>query len=379
MLRHLYIHTPFCGGKCAYCGFYSETADALSLSRYPVLPARELRGVCGEFGLEPRLHTLYLGGGTPSLLGADGLSRMVEAVRAVAPLEELEEFTVEVNPADADPRLFETLSRMGVTRLSFGAQSFDDAVLREMGRRHDAAQILTALREAREAGFADVGIDLIAGWPGVGESAWRTTLEQAVSLDLCHVSVYALTLEPGTRLAKRVADGAVELPGETETMDALVQAQACLEEAGFIRYEISNYAKPGFACRHNLAVWRGEDYLGLGPSAASRIGRLRWTNRPDRHRYEKLFAGQRFAETRETRSEEEDALERVLFRLRLAEGIDVDTAVSEYPVLACRYDRWRDVFEGLARQGIVGGIGKSRWRLTPRGFEVCDAVLRELE
>ena len=128
-----------------------------------MLPARELRGVCGEFGLEPRLHTLYLGGGTPSLLGSDGLSRMVEAVRAVAPLEELEEFTVEVNPADADPRLFETLSRMGVTRLSFGAQSFDDAVLREMGRRHDAAQILTALREAREAGFADVGIDLIAG------------------------------------------------------------------------------------------------------------------------------------------------------------------------------------------------------------------------
>ena len=325
------------------------------------------------------VRATYLGGGTPSLLGSDGLSRMVEAVRAVAPLEELEEFTVEVNPADADPRLFETLSRMGVTRHSFGAQSFDDAVLREMGRRHDAAQILTALREAREAGFADVGIDLIAGWPGVGESAWRTTLEQAVSLDLCHVSVYALTLEPGTRLAKRVADGAVELPGETETMDALVQAQACLEEAGFIRYEISNYAKPGFACRHNLAVWRGEDYLGLGPSAASRIGRLRWTNRPDRHRYEKLFAGQRFAETRETRSEEEDALERVLFRLRLAEGIDVDTAVSEYPVLACRYDRWRDVFEGLARQGIVGGIGKSRWRLTPRGFEVCDAVLRELE
>ncbi|MBP5511417.1 MAG: radical SAM family heme chaperone HemW [Kiritimatiellae bacterium] len=379
MLRHLYIHTPFCNGKCAYCGFYSETADALSLSRYPALPARELRGVRDEFGLEIRPHTLYLGGGTPSLLGADGVSALLDAIRSVVPLAELEEFTVEVNPADASPRLFSTLSRLGVTRLSFGAQSFDDAVLRSLGRRHDAAQVFTALREAREAGFADVGIDLIAGLPGVGESSWRETLEQAVRFDLRHLSVYALTLESGTPLAKQAAEGAVKLPGETETMDALVQAQAYLEAAGFTRYEISNYAKPGFVCRHNLAVWHGADYLGLGPAAASRVGRLRWTNRSDRRRYEALLDGRRFAETRETLSEEENALERVLFALRLAEGLDVDEALSAYPVLASRRERWCTVLEGLCRQGIATKTGAARWRLTPRGFEVCDAVLRELE
>ena len=379
MLRHLYIHTPFCNGKCAYCGFYSETADALSLSRYPELPARELAGVCEALGLDLRPKTLYLGGGTPSVLGADGIRRLAEAIRPFAPLSELEEFSVEVNPADASSALFSGLLRQGVTRISFGVQSFDDAVLRSLGRRHGVERICDAVREAREAGVADVGIDLIAGLPGVGESLWRKTLERAVRLDLQHLSVYALTLERGTPLAKRVAEGVVELPGEAETMDALLLAQARLEEAGFTRYEISNYARPGFACQHNLAVWRGADYLGLGPAAASRAGRLRWTNRPDRRRYESLLAEGAFAEGRETLSPEEDALERVLFRLRLAEGMDLDEVVSDYPVLVCRCERWRSVFNGLEREGIARKTGKSRWCLTSRGFEVCDAVIRELE
>lgn len=378
MAEHLYIHVPFCDGKCHYCGFYSIVACQSVVALYSPLPAEEL-GLLLE--ADPaalkRPATLYIGGGTPSMLGADGLKRLADALSRRVPLDALEEWTVELNPASVSPALLEALKAIGVNRLSIGVQSFDDTILLSIGRRHDAAAAVKAVALALDSGFDNTGIDLIAGLPGSTQALWQATLERALSMPLKHVSVYALSLEPGTPLAVQAAKGAV-MPSDEEQLAALAQAEGVLGQAGFGRYEISNYAIPGYECRHNLGIWRGNDYVGLGPAAASRLNRKRWTNTEDLSDYmEALGGGRRPAARQETLDDREDATERALFALRLSEGIDPDDVARRFPALRDQASAWEERLAGLARHGITEKGGR-RWRLTPRGREVCDAVLREL-
>lgn len=378
MAAHIYIHVPFCDGKCHYCGFYSIVAGQNMIALYGSLPGRELDLLMASHpGAVSAPTTLYIGGGTPSMLGIDGLRGLSQSIRERIPLDALEEWTVELNPTSVTPQLLSALREIGVNRLSIGAQSFDDATLVRIGRRHDAQAVVRAIHAARQAGFTNLGIDLIAGLPGVTPELWRMTLDRALELELQHLSVYALSVEPGTCLAAQTAEGMI-LPTDEDQLVDLAQAEVALSRAGFVRYEISNYAQPGFECQHNLAVWRGKDYVGLGPAAASRLKDRRWTNSEDLSEYIEALNGDRPPPCRsETMNAADDAEERVLFALRLAEGVDLTEAVRSYPALACRVATWESNLDGLSRHGITEKRA-GRWRLTSRGREVCDAVLKEL-
>jgi oxygen-independent coproporphyrinogen-3 oxidase len=379
-MRHLYLHIPFCVGKCLYCGFYSVERGPADRIDYAVLLCREYDGLAPRLG-RPRLETIYTGGGTPGLLGAPGFRRLAGELRARGLLEGITEWTVELNPASSGERLLADLRAAGVNRISLGAQSFNAATLARLGRRHDAAGITRAVARVRRAGFDHYGLDLIAGLPGVTDAQWRETLARAVDTGIEHLSVYGLGVEPGTALHTQVAGG-LQLPDADAQLDALALAEQILTAQGFERYEISNYARPGRACRHNLAVWRGADYLGLGPSAASRLGRRRWTNRPD---LDGWLAAVRQGEPPPRASEdlwtdEEDAVERLVFALRLNGGIDPADLARRVPSLAGRARDWEARLARLASRGIVARPpgAASHWRLTARGREVADAVIADL-
>ena len=380
-LQHLYVHVPFCDGKCHYCGFYSGVADEETRRAYAPLPGRELRLLAGEdaaapFGV-PR--TIYFGGGTPALLGEGGLRELAAGLRETVALEGAEEWTVELNPTGVTRALAATLRDLGVNRVSIGAQCFDDAVLRGLGRRNTVQDVIQAVEAVRAAGLTNIGLDLIAGLPGVSPELWRASLVQAVTMDVPHISVYALSLEPGARLAQAVAAGAIALPDAEAQLAALATAEEGLGAAGLARYEISNYARPGSECRHNLACWRGEDYIGLGPSSSSRAGLRRWTNHADLGGYARDIA----KDLLPPREEEEleppaDAEERLVFGMRLQEGVNPAAFAGRYPAAAPRVEEWTATLTRLERQELTTRTADGGWRLTPRGREVADAVVAEL-
>jgi oxygen-independent coproporphyrinogen-3 oxidase len=379
-IEHLYVHVAFCDGKCDYCGFYSVVADAGVQEAYAPLPGRELRALLAEGtvaqGVAPR--TLYFGGGTPGILGSQGLRTLVDGLWQSTDPGRVEEWTVELNPATVTPVLADVLAGLGVNRVSVGAQCFDDDVLRSIGRRHDAAAVERAVHILRAAGFANIGLDLIAGLPGLTPEKWRASIERALAINVVHLSVYALSIEPDTVLARRVAGGEV-VPDAEAQLSALSEAERLLTAAGFARYEISNYARPHLECRHNLACWRGADYVGLGPAAASRAGRRRWTNRADFAGYmAAVAAGSPPPSEAETLDATTDATERFVFGLRLAEGVCPETFAAGYPAASARVDEWRDTLARQAAQGVVERTAHGVWRLTARGREVADAVIREL-
>jgi oxygen-independent coproporphyrinogen-3 oxidase len=370
----LYIHVPFCDGKCAYCAFYSvpytvESADAW---------LRALEGelsltLGGRSGFAPR--TVYFGGGTPTLLSRSQMDRLLDLVGDVR----AEEWTVEANPGSVDVDRLCLLAARGVNRISLGVQSLDDRTLAFLGRRHTVADTHTAVAAIQSAGVVNWGLDLIACVPGVSRPQWEKTLDGALALDPSHISVYALTSEEGSALARRVADGGVQLLDEDEQLSMLASTEEVLGGAGFVRYEISNYARPGRECLHNLSCWRGENYIGLGCAAASRVGGRRWTNRPDLKSYvEALGQGQLpFRET-EDLSPSTDGLERLVFGLRMAEGVSLEavlqvTRLEDSPVGAV----WKRTLERLQGERLLTRED-GRWKLTRRGFEVADHVAVEL-
>ena len=307
------------------------------------------------------LSTIYFGGGSPALCDLSPLFDALRTRAAVAGrppfLDSSCEFTVELHPLDAQPRVLEQLKEGGVNRISLGVQSLDDDVLKAMGRLHTAAEAEAAFRAVRAAGFTNAGIDLIAGWPGTTIESWRTTLARATALGLDHCSVYTLIREPKTRLDLAVRRGELVLPSDDAALAQIDTARAALAEAGLARYEISNYARPGFECLHNLAVWRGEDYVGLGEGAHGRVGLVRTASG---------------VET--TVTPEEDAIERALFSLRTREGLSLARVARLWPILAPRLPAWHETLEFFKRQGLL----QDAYRLTPRGAEVCDSILAEL-
>ncbi len=346
-MRHLYLHVPFCTGRCAYCNFITGTPpDHPEAYVETLLREAEARAItCAP------LETLYCGGGTPALLGERGFARLRES--GLFTLAPGAEWTVELHPAAVTPALIRTLRDLGVTRLSLGVQALDDAVLEQCNRRHTVRQALEALEVARGI-IADSGIDLIAGLPGVTPERWRETLRQTVALDLPHLSVYGLSIEPGSRWHR---EGLT--PPDPDTLcDALAEAQAHLEAGGLQRYETSNYAREGYRCRHNLNTWRGGDYLGLGRGAAGRIGLVRRDGDG----------------TEETLTPTEDALERVLPQLRLADGFDLAAILAHYPILEPYRTRW----EAILAQARTHGLLTAANAPTVRGYEVLDALTREL-
>lgn len=372
----IYIHVPFCAKKCAYCDFASFTGREADWGRYFDEILAEIRhwSDVTDFGLlrdEYRVGTVFVGGGTPTLVDAGYIEKVLDACRDVAPFEEDAEITIEGNPGTLTPDGLAAYRRAGVNRLSLGAQSFDDGLLRTLGRIHTARQIGKAVHMAREAGFDNINLDLMYALPGQDMGQWADTLDAAVALGVPHISAYSLIVEPGTQMAARVASGAATVPDDDAVNAMQRRAISRLNAAGYRRYEISNYARPGYECRHNLVYWNRGDYLGLGCAAHSLLGGRRFHNPESVDDY---LAGVRRQD--ETRLTVRDVMEETLMlSTRTVQGLDL--AAWESAFGTC-FERGReDAIGRLEKGGLVERAG-GHLRLTTRGMEVQDAVVLEL-
>ncbi len=316
--RHLYVHVPFCARRCTYCDFAIAVRARVPVGPYLEAIARE----AARTGVPTGLRTIYLGGGTPSRLGGDGIARLVTLLGAP---RDLEEFTIEANPEDVTAVAARAWLAAGVTRLSLGAQSFNPRVLAWMHRTHDAPAIAAALRTARGAGFANVSLDLIFALPAHLRRDFADDLARAIALEPDHLSLYGLTVEPGTALARQLGRGEGRPAGDRQYEEEYLRAHEVLGGAGYRFYEVSNAARPGWEAVHNAAYWRLDPYLGLGPSAHSYDGAARWWNEPAYARWVRLLAeGRSPVAGRELLDERQRRLERLYLGLRTAEGIEVD-------------------------------------------------------
>jgi len=310
----LYVHVPFCVKKCAYCDFYSIPSRNDLIGGYVEAVLKEAAGYQHN-----AFQTLYLGGGTPSLLGTS-LPVLLSGLYRILDLSGCSESTIEVNPESATPDFLKTARMKGIDRLSIGIQSTSDAELRSVGRVHNALQARIAIMEANRVGFKSISTDLILGLPGQNWNSLRASLETVTGLGIQHLSLYCLSLEPGTPLAINPPEN---LPSEDEQADLFQQACAFLKTAGFIHYEISNFALPGFDCQHNLNYWRGGEYLGLGPAAASHLKGKRFKNKASLDDYLTHPTGN--IEEVEELPPEFKAAEEAMLRLRLIqEGLNIN-------------------------------------------------------
>jgi len=369
----IYVHIPFCKSRCIYCDFFSTT-DLAYADRYIRAVAAEARLRRGELGDEP-VRTLYWGGGTPSQLSLNRLTALRASLAEVFSLADVQEFTVEVNPDDVTAELAATLRQMGVNRVSMGVQSFVDAELRFMQRRHDAEGARRAVSLLRQAGIANISIDLIYGIPGQTMASWQYSLREALALHPQHISAYSLTYEVRTHLWHMREKGEItELPEElcVEMFRTLI---ATLRAANYEHYEISNFALPNFYSRHNSAYWDGTPYLGLGAAAHSFDGNVRRANPTSLRRYfDAVEAGHTaFTEERVNRWEKYD--EYVMLGLRTARGVDADRIRRDFGQEA--YDHFAHGAKPHLADGLLRRDG-ARYTLTADGIMLADAVIRDL-
>jgi len=373
-IPHVYLHVPYCSGKCTYCVLYSRSYRADQATPYVDAVLREI-DLALAAGLLLRPETIFIGGGTPSILEDTLFARLLLGLRSRIDASLLTEWTLEAQPGTFTPAKLEAMRAAGVNRISMGVQALTDATLARVGRRHTVADVDRSVAMLHEAGFDNVGIDLIACLPEVSSTEWRATVQRAAAMPLRHLSVYALTMEDGSLLAAKAARGEYQPPDEEAQIAELDVAEALLATAGYTRYEFSNYARPGSACLHNLAYWRGRDYLGFGPAASSRLGRERWTNVADANAYTKSLAvGSEPARERDTLDARTDCTERLIFGFRLAEGVEVAPFAQDDQALA---DHWRAALHRLRAQGLAEERGP-RWALTATGRLYADAVAEEL-
>lgn len=372
----LYIHVPFCRSKCGYCAFFSEPLREGALDAYLPLLLDEMALWAERLG-PLSVPSVFFGGGTPSLLPPEGLTRIMDALRSRFDLAADAEISMEANPESASPEFLRTARALGVNRLSLGVQSFRDEELALLGRPHTARQAWEAACRAKSAGFGNLGLDLIWGLPGQREGQWLESLRRAVELSPEHLSCYGLSLEPGTPLAEALAETPEDaLPPERELAHMYVHTGELLEDAGYMQYEISNYARLGHACRHNQACWEGRDYLGLGPAAASTLGCYRWTNPEDLHTWAELVRTRQIGQhQRETLSPETLASERLMLALRTAKGLDLAEfrALSGHNLLT----RHKTIIQALRQKELVR-LHQGRLRLTRTGMLVSSSIIRAL-
>lgn len=360
MIRHLYVHVPFCAKVCPYCAFHVHLGGAAAQRDFVAALRTEWQRAREEFPLA--LDTIYFGGGTPSILSAELFAELACEIAVERANHPPQEFTLEVNPATVTEEKAAAWRAAGVNRISLGAQSFDAGMLQLLGRQHEPADIAPTCALLRQHGFTNINIDLMFALPGQCESAWEETVQSALACRPNHVSAYALTYEEDTPFFQRLQRGEYQ-QDEPREIAMFERTRELLGAAGLIDYEISNFARPGFESQHNLAYWRGADYLGLGPSACSTIGALRWKNVPNTAAYQERIA--RNESVREEREEIDAAIrakERIMFGLRMREGV----AREEFLTDPARLEKLKSDGFALEEAGQI--------RLTPRGQLVADSV-----
>ncbi len=335
-MPHFYLHIPFCARRCSYCDF------SIAVRRH--IPARQyVEAICAELEmLGPRgpLETLYLGGGTPSRLPAEAVATLLQRIFDRSPPPVDIEVTLEANPEDVTPEAADLWLRAGVNRVSLGIQSFDDRVLQWMHRVHDAARGRDAVRTLRAAGVQNLSLDLIFAVPAELERRWPRDLDEAVALAPEHLSLYGLTVEPRTPLARWIARGAAVAPSDERYADEYLLAHERLTASGYAFYEVSNAARDGRRSRHNTAYWTGRPYTGAGPAAHSFDGRVRRWNLSAWEAYRRAIAeGRSPVESEEILSAEQREMERVYLGLRTSEGLPLEIARRRSPSLTAILER----------------------------------------
>lgn len=372
----VYVHVPFCATRCGYCDFNTYTAGELGSAASPEswLDAvrRELDLAARLLDTPPPADTVFVGGGTPSLLGADGLTAVLDAVRNTFGLAADAEVTTESNPESTSPEFFAGIREAGYTRVSLGMQSTAQHVLRVLDRVHTPGRPVAAAQQARAAGFEHVNLDLIHGTPGERTEDLRASLDAVLDAGVDHVSAYALIVEDGTALARRIRKGELPAPDDDVLAAGYELIDRTLSAAGLHWYEVSNWASsPRAQCRHNLGYWRGGDWWGAGPGAHGHIGGVRWWNVKHPARYAALLgSGEAPVAGREELTDADRQLERVMLQLRLAEGLPFDALDSDGIAEA----------RSAASEGLLepSAAAAGRAVLTDRGRLLADALVRRL-
>ena len=365
----IYIHIPFCRKLCGYCDFFKSISLA---KKEQVLDAigLELQHEI-EFLGKTELTSIYIGGGTPSVCSPGELQKLFDLLATIRPWKTGSEITLEANPDDLSPAYLKALRTTPINRLSIGIQSLHDDELRFMNRRHTATEAIRAVKEAQDAGFEDLSIDLIYGIPVSDTTRWENTLDRALALDATHISAYHLTIEPHTLFGRKQAAGELTAVDETVSEKQYALLHDKRTEAGYEHYEISNFARPGYRARHNSAYWHGAPYLGVGPSAHSYDGsrRRRWSD-ASLGRY---LAGPAYTE--ETLTDDDLYNEFIMTRLRCAEGIDPRELEVRFG--ACKLQRFLHSIQRFVETDTMR-IHNGNYAIPPERFLLSDAIIAEL-
>lgn len=367
----LYLHVPFCLKKCAYCSFYSLPGRQ-DFHRYLAAVNKQRR----QFSAERPLTSIFFGGGTPTMLPPEDLRLLLTACRQQFRCIEEAEISIEVNPATVDLSALQTLRLAGWNRLSIGVQSFQNTELQRLGRPHKAADAVQTVCLARKAGFTNIGLDLMYALPGQTLRTWQATLAQALRLAPQHLSIYELTIEAGTPFARQQERDELPLPDEDTVLRMLEATGQMVSQAGFRRYEISNYAQPGCECRHNINYWRNGDWIGLGPSAVSSIAGTRCTAVADVDEFcRRMETGEDVWQDRETLDQEAAFRETVVLCLRMTAGVSLLELHRRFGIDAASY--YGETLSKLLALGMLE-IVQDHLRLTAAGLLLANTVMAEL-
>lgn len=364
----IYVHVPFCMTRCGYCDFNTYTpAELGSMSPSAYLTAARAELDLARRVLGPQsVHTVFFGGGTPTMLPPAELVGLLDAIQERFPIADGAEITTEANPESVDPSYLQALRDGGFTRISLGYQSSMPHVLEVLDRRHSPGRGLDAARWASEAEFEHISLDLIYGTPGESLDDWRRSLDAVADTPVDHVSAYSLIVEEGTRLGLRVRKGELPMPDEDDLADKYVMADEFLAARGFHNYETSNWALPGGECRHNIAYWKGANWWGIGPGAHSHVDGVRFWNRKHPRAYvDALAAGMSPAQGREVLTAEDRRVERVLLELRLADGLPLNVLTPSE----------RERIPSMAARGLVNVVGG---RVIVLRRLLADGIIRDL-
>ena len=367
----IYVHIPFCRSKCEYCDFYSIPG-----ARSKELMTRYLDAVIAHIresapcAVGYEVDTVYFGGGTPSFFGATGLSRIFAEIDRRFDVSRDAEVTLEANPDSVTLPMLTQLRRAVFNRISIGVQSDIDEQLKALGRPHNYKQAQQAVSMARRAGFNNVSVDLMFGLPNQTREQWMQTLRNVIDLKADHISCYGLKVEPGTKLYEYRA--CANLPDDDAQADMYFYAVETLEQFGYHQYEISNFAKDGYICRHNMKYWTGDEYLSFGPCAASDFAGKRFTIAPDIEKYMDgvLNKGAILSEC-ETVPMRERAGEYLMLRLRTVDGVEEGEYTKSFLL---PFEPLEEVFQKLAKQDLCKNVS-GRWRLTPKGFMLSNSII----
>jgi len=368
---NVYLHIPFCASICHYCDFTSFMGQEDQMSGY-------VDALCAEIkssDLRGPLQTVYFGGGTPSLMPPEKIKTILEGLRQKAGFVPDVEISMEANPETVDEKHLRAYRESGVNRLSLGAQAFQTEILEKLGRIHDWAGVEKAFNGARRAGFANINLDLMFGLPRQSFSQFQESLQKACQLNPEHFSLYALQVEEGTPLARQVDEGLAPAT-EDQVADEYTWAQTFLADQGYEQYEVSNFAKAGFTCRHNWNIWRYEDYWGFGLSAVGTVGGVRHSHGEDLMKYiHQVSQGREALLEKEVLPESVRAWERIMLQFRTKDGVlaaDLETYVRSQGGSS-----YKERFKRFEKEGFLS-LSQGRYRATPKGYFVLNGILETL-